>query len=197
MNEHKIVPAEHFNLGFASSADLASARALLLDCSGFSGMEILLKREPKVFDGARVELSPGFALIPAALATSGSAGPGGPLGRGLMAAATRPSQALTPRVHLPAPLEAQASHSAVSWSRPAARALDGATRDDGSHELEASHQSPSTPVRRPSLDEGTGSESFEALVSALEDSGFGDPRTAQLIRERKAAAVQPGTRGRR
>lgn len=188
----------HAELGFATPDHLASARSLLLDCSGFSGMESLAGREPKVFDGARVELVPGFALIPAAFAAVAAAGPGGSLGRALMAAANRPSDAMAPRAHLAAPQASDNASSGPQWTRSSDRSAGG-DEWDGWDEAHESSSQPRAAAHhhRPPVDEGVGENSFESIISALEDSGFGDPKTAEIIRERKAANAKASPRPRR
>lgn len=164
---------DYSELGFTSPEDLALVRALLLECSGFSGMDSLLRVEPKISQGTRVELAPGFAHIPASLMSFVVAGPGGALGRALMAAASRPFTELTPQVHRPTTRPSRDSDLGAAKLPP-----------------ELSRISEHSP--RPHFDEGIGSDSFEVLISALEDSGFGDSKTAELIRTRKAATKSGG-----
>jgi hypothetical protein len=157
-------------LGFASQNEMDAVASLVAVCSEFTGLaDSLGGKTPRLSTQQESTIDGPFILIPKSLMPELAKGPMGRLGRSILSAPAR-------KLSAPKPLSSPTAE---------ATSLD---EDSWDFDLPSTHSSAPKPTpspRRP-LDEGVGEDSFEAIISKLEDTGFGNPATAELIRLNKA-----------
>lgn len=184
--------------GFDDAEQLRLAGALIDECSGFTGLgPALVGRRPMAADVQAIGFEPGFVVFPRAALRDLPAGVAGRLGLALMGAATKLGKpAATPFPVAPREAHpgggARAGGHGSPGSGDAWEAWDDAMEGQGAARP-APQRRPERPAR-PALEEGEGDDSLDSLVTALEDGGFGDPRTAEIIKANRAKAKSKSKR---
>jgi hypothetical protein len=185
-----LAEADVASSGFQSKEQMRQARELIELCSGFTGLGPLLAgREPKAAQISFIEFEPGYVIFPHASLRDLQAGVAGRLGLALMGAASKMARPSAPSFN-------QASRMALSHPSASddARAdaddlWDGWSGIDEDMESQPRRTSGPASQRKPTtIEEGVGADSLNSIITALEDSGFGNPATAELIRANRAKA---------
>lgn len=180
------------DLGFTDEQQRRLADDLIAQCSGFTGLgEALSGRRAKAADVPAIGFEPGFVVFPRQALRDLAAGVAGRLGMALMGAATKlgkPAQSAFVNAARAPEDGGGAGQGAPRW--PGGSAGGGAWGEGWDDAMEGSGSAgePRRAARsiHPAIEEGEGSDSLDSIVTALEDNGFGDPGTAEIIKANRA-----------